>query len=149
MYVYMYVCMNVCMYACMYVYVYMYVCSLTGVCKQGFSESWRCALRSCKNLCLGIAKPGSSYLPHSTPLWNRFGAVSAVFAGSGGKYLFHRIGWKGRIWQAWSCYHYWFYYYCYNYNYYHYIVYIIIIIIITIIIIAIYYHYITTVIIML
>ena len=27
------------------------------------------------------------------------GLSLAVFAGSGGKYLFHRIGWKGRIWQ--------------------------------------------------
>ena len=27
------------------------------------------------------------------------GLCLAVFAGSGGKYLFHRIGWKGRIWQ--------------------------------------------------
>ena len=25
----------------------------------------------------------------------------AVFAGSEAKYLFHRIGWKGRIWQVW------------------------------------------------
>ena len=29
------------------------------------------------------------------------GLCLAVFAGSGGKYLFHRIGWKGRIWQLW------------------------------------------------
>ena len=27
------------------------------------------------------------------------GLCLAVFAGSGGKYLFHRIGWRGRIWQ--------------------------------------------------
>ena len=40
-----------------------------------------------------------TYLPYSTPLWNRFGAVFAILTGSGGKYLFHRIGWKGRIWQ--------------------------------------------------
>ena len=30
------------------------------------------------------------------------GLCFAVFAGSGGKYSFHRIGWKGRIWQLWS-----------------------------------------------
>ena len=30
------------------------------------------------------------------------GLCLAVFAGSGGKYLFHRIGWKGRIWQLWK-----------------------------------------------
>ena len=29
------------------------------------------------------------------------GLCLAVLAGSGGKYLFHRIGWKGRIWQLW------------------------------------------------
>ena len=28
------------------------------------------------------------------------GLCLAVFAGAGGKYLFHRIGWKGRIWQV-------------------------------------------------
>ena len=27
------------------------------------------------------------------------GLCLALFAGSGGKHLFHRIGWKGRIWQ--------------------------------------------------
>ena len=31
-----------------------------------------------------------------------FGLYLAVIAGSGGKYLFHRIGWKGRIWQPWN-----------------------------------------------
>ena len=30
------------------------------------------------------------------------GLCLAVFAGSGGKYLLHRIGWKSRIWQLWS-----------------------------------------------
>ena len=30
------------------------------------------------------------------------GLCLAVFAGSGGKYLFHRIGCKGRIWQLWT-----------------------------------------------
>ena len=29
------------------------------------------------------------------------GLCLAAFAGSGGKYLFHRIGKKGRIWQPW------------------------------------------------
>ena len=32
-----------------------------GFCKQGFSESWKCALRSCENLRLGITKPGFSH----------------------------------------------------------------------------------------
>ena len=40
-----------------------------------------------------------TYLPYSTPLWIDLGLSLALFAGSGGKYLFHRIGWKGRIWQ--------------------------------------------------
>ena len=31
------------------------------VCKQRFSESWKCALRSCENLWLGIAKPGFTH----------------------------------------------------------------------------------------
>ena len=42
------------------------------------------------------------YLPYSTPLWNRFGAAVAILTGSGGKCLFHRIGWKGRIWKLWN-----------------------------------------------
>ena len=42
-----------------------------------------------------------AYSPYSTPLWNIFGAVFGGFAGSEGRYLFHRIGWKGRIWQLW------------------------------------------------
>ena len=32
-----------------------------GFWKQGFSESWKCALGSCENLCLGITKPGFSH----------------------------------------------------------------------------------------
>ena len=32
------------------------------------------------------------------------GLCLAVFAGSGGKYLFRRIGWKGRLWQLCICY---------------------------------------------
>ena len=32
-----------------------------GFCKRGFSESWKCALRSCENLCSGITKPGFSH----------------------------------------------------------------------------------------
>ena len=36
------------------------------------------------------------------------GLCLAVFAGSGGKYLFHRIGWKGRIWQLCVCLYYMF-----------------------------------------
>ena len=31
------------------------------------------------------------------------GLCLAVFAGSGGNYSFHRIGWKGRIWQPCKC----------------------------------------------
>ena len=31
------------------------------------------------------------------------GLCLAVFAGSGGKYIFHRIGRKGRIWQVCPC----------------------------------------------
>ena len=31
-----------------------------------------------------------------------FGLCLAVFTGSGGRYLFHRIGRKGRIWQLWA-----------------------------------------------
>ena len=59
--------------------------------------------------------PGDSFscLPYSTPLLNRFGAV---FAGSGGKYLFHWIGWKGRIWQLW-CWYIYIYIYIYIYTY--------------------------------
>ena len=34
------------------------------------------------------------------------GLLLAVFAGSGEKYLFHRIGWKGRIWQLCKLPHY-------------------------------------------
>ena len=47
-----------------------------------------------------VLQYSTTYLPYSTPLWNRFGLCLAVFAGSGGKYLFHIIGWKGRIWQV-------------------------------------------------
>ena len=36
-----------------------------------------------------------TYLPSEIDL----GLCLAVFAGPGGKYVFHRIGWKGRIWQ--------------------------------------------------
>ena len=49
--------------------------------------------------------PGSGALPPShtchilPPAEIDLGLCSAVFAGSGGKYLFHRIGRKGRIWQ--------------------------------------------------
>ena len=39
------------------------------------------------------------YLPYSTPSEIDVGLCLAVFAGSGGKYLFHRIGWRGRKWQ--------------------------------------------------
>ena len=31
------------------------------------------------------------------------GLFLAVFTGAEGRYLFHRIGWKGRIWQLCSC----------------------------------------------
>ena len=34
---------------------------LTGVLQQGFSASWKCALRSCENLRLRITKPGFSH----------------------------------------------------------------------------------------
>ena len=40
-----------------------------------------------------------SYLPYSTPLWNRWGAVFGCVCRLRGKCLFHGIGWKGRIWQ--------------------------------------------------
>ena len=33
------------------------------------------------------------------------GLFLAVFAGLEGRYLFHRIGWKGRIWQLCQCWH--------------------------------------------
>ena len=41
-----------------------------------------------------------SYLPYSTPLWNRVGAVfGCVCRLRRETYIFHRIGWKGKIWQ--------------------------------------------------
>ena len=46
-----------------------------------------------------ICKQSFTPLPYSTPLWNTLEAVFGCFTGSEGKHLFHRIGWKGRIWQ--------------------------------------------------
>ena len=41
----------------------------------------------------------NTYLPYSTPSEIDLGLCLALFAGSEGRKLFHRIGRKGRIWQ--------------------------------------------------
>ena len=72
-------------YTCVYIiclYVCMFVCLYAG----GGPAAW------CKH-------PQS----HSTPLWNRFGAVFGCACRLRREiYIFHRIGWKGRIRQLWT-----------------------------------------------
>ena len=61
-------------------------------------------LSTAPTIYLRITK-ASPYLPYFTSVWNRLRAVLGGFAGSEGKYLFHRVGWKGRIWQPCQCYY--------------------------------------------
>ena len=48
---------------------------LTGVLQTGLWKSWKCALRSCENLCLGIIQPGFSH-PGQTFVRSRESPVS-------------------------------------------------------------------------
>ena len=80
-----------------YMYVYVYIYIYIHICTYDFGS--------------GLVPPGSS-TPFGHPVSTLFhtchillpseidlGLRLAVFAGSGGKHIFHRIGLKGRIWQ--------------------------------------------------
>ena len=55
-----------------------------------------CPIKCHRPRCRG--KPWNILPPSEIP-WRLF---LAVLKGSEGKHLFHRIGWKGRIWQIWT-----------------------------------------------
>ena len=90
LYLYTYICIYIylCIFTLSYIYIYIY----TYIPWDPLSSLWT-ADRGVP-LAPALVRAGEPYLPYSTPL------CLAAFAGSGGKHLLHRIGWKGRIWQV-------------------------------------------------
>ena len=103
MYIYIYI------YIHMYIYIYIYICFylppwlrtpwLEGNCTCEHmvrTESCQTASSDQKGHC------GQFHSCHILPPSEiDLGLCFAIFAVSGGEHLFHRIGWKGRIWQLW------------------------------------------------
>ena len=98
MYVYMHICIYITIYVCnIYIYIYIYPASgfmastkstSLWICLPSFACSWARAPRMESRTC------------HSLPASEiDEGLFWAVSTGSGGRYLFHRIGRKGRTWQ--------------------------------------------------
>ena len=130
-YIYIHICMCVCVYIYIYIYATFCVrreasgsqlwdlCSL-GKSARPYSSNWALTtVLVLSDICIFIfifiyysvicyinliCPPFLSLRDcHSLPLSEiDRGLLLAVFAGSEGKFLFVRIGWKGRIWQLWS-----------------------------------------------
>ena len=91
-YIYIYVYMYICVYIYIYIYIYVWV-----------FDANMCRTPSPSHPFAGPASPHTCHILPPSEI--DLGLCLTVFAGSGGKYLFHRIGWKGRIWQLCSSSH--------------------------------------------
>ena len=74
-----------------YIYIYIYIHTLCMYRSRCVGGAWEPGRRRERHTC---------YILPPSEIDVRL--CSAVFAGSGGNSLFHRIGWKGRIWQLWE-----------------------------------------------
>ena len=92
----------VCVYVCIYIYIHTYVYREIHMYTYVYAMSpgpTSVAIRARRSRRYSYTQPACHILPPSEIGWGLF---SYVFTGSEGKHLFHRIGWKGRIWQLHS-----------------------------------------------